>query len=355
MGVRRFNNCVKNLIGTKAHIPLKQYSHYFIDGNCCLYDVVRKYNDLNSEELKNEIIKKYETQLIKYKFKSKNYHIVFDGVPPRPKFKTQEERRRECSLMSLILPKTAVMRYIEEVLIAHFRDRENVFIYSSEIRGEGEQKIFNLLRQIPDRGDVVVYSVDSDAIILGQIYQMQTGGRVDVVIDPSDEKYYMFVDIQKLNTLFFRNKTSKHQYIDADKLLLFCCMCGNDFFPTNVDIGEGGQDCLYKRFTDHDIREWSRMTIPGRKCTLDCKDVDVFVNVYRWYVTYFTTNDLSLDVEPFVRDTTPCCVCISNQLAAVRDTPIALVEPRDELHLETILSPMLMVYEKSLNNTLVKK
>ncbi len=353
MGVRRFNYIVSKLV-KKKHVLRREYDHFYLDGNCCLHDVVCRFNeavDYRIPEFEDTLTTAFDARL--GKVTAKHYHIVFDGIPPKPKQLTQIGRREKNVLSSFILPGTKLMSHIEGILSAHYSQRDDVVIYSSSERGEGEQKIFKYMAMQVEKGQtVLVYSVDSDVIILAQIFILTCkveAVRIDVSIEPTDDTYKLFVNVNTLNSLFFGSKIE----LTVTNLLLFCCLCGNDFFPVNIDAVGVNEDTppqerLYKAFSKFKITKFSDLCDASSSCLKQCHEDDIlaYANVWLWYNQYFLTSDLTLDVEPFVpriKDATPCFGCVA---AAIESgVELKLRVDSGESHLEYVLPKQLLQIE----------
>ena len=175
--LRHHKHIVKRFEGGKT-------DNLYLDSNSIVYDVVRtlQYDPADLE---------FDARLIQAVCDKLQFYldlvnpsrvlIAFDGVPPMAKMKQQRERRYKSILHAeagppswntvQITPGTKFMHALDAGLRAYFEPRAAKFAFfklsTSEEPGEGEHKIFDLMRSTDHAGQsTLVYGLDSDLIIL---------------------------------------------------------------------------------------------------------------------------------------------------------------------------------------------
>ena len=153
--------------------------HLYIDSNSIIYDSVRtlehdyitKYTG-NDEEFERRVYDKVIMMIdsyIRYFRPSKSVYITFDGIAPEAKRAQQQLRRAKTKFVRRLLTEqgiteigwdivkiTAGMPFMERLSVAiydAFKHREDeyhldkLYISATDEFGEGEQKIFDLVRR----------------------------------------------------------------------------------------------------------------------------------------------------------------------------------------------------------------
>ena len=266
----------------------KKIDNFYLDSNSIIYDCLNEFSSKN--DIENQLITNVCLKIDKY-IKAikpqKLVYISFDGVAPVAKLKQQKERRYKSKLTDLILkemhiqeeiyqetynetnnkefdktcitPGTSFMKNLDDKLHLFFNGREKIYgveqiiISSSLERGEGEHKIFDLIRkksiqqnkqQNYEKENHIVYGLDADLIILclnhlsfcKDIYLFRETPEfvksINVDINP-DELYIM--DMNELMDLILEEMTDKKniknkEFLIKDYVLLMMFM-GNDFLP----------------------------------------------------------------------------------------------------------------------------
>ena len=173
--ISQFNNSIK-------------VDNLYLDSNSIIYDVVHSMTEsLSKHEFEEEVISRVCLKLLSYlqMIQPSRVFIAFDGVPPKAKMKQQRERRYKGWLTSQwlnekklwdtvqITPGTAFMKRLDQQLVQFFEPYRYQYIEfhlsTSNDAGEGEHKLFEFIRDHPDkhRGQhTMIYGLDSDLIIL---------------------------------------------------------------------------------------------------------------------------------------------------------------------------------------------
>jgi len=209
-------------------------------------------------------------------------YIAMDGLVPYGKIVQQRYRRFRISDSQTpifdrnqISPGTPYMKELEQAIRSKF---PTAVLSSTDIPGEGEHKIFNWLKTVlPFTGDVYIYGLDADLILLGLSYgnnikllreNQAFGGKV------SDG--YSLLSIQTLATVL---------PIPSTQYVALCVLCfGNDFMPAlgMFSLREGGHERAiecYRQAGSPDL-----LTIKGRQAffrTAQLKEMQVYQDKVR--------------------------------------------------------------------------
>lgn len=166
-------------------------------------------------------------------FRAKKVIIALDGLVPYAKIVQQRYRRfrvKEAELFdrNQISPDTPYMRSLEEAI----RKRFQVQLSPTQEPGEGEHKIFQEIKKLPeeDRKSVCIYGLDADLILLSlfnhklstELTLLRESGEFN---DPSlKQAEFSLLDIQKLILTL---------PMDIEQYLTMSVLCfGNDFMPS---------------------------------------------------------------------------------------------------------------------------
>lgn len=265
----------RNIINTYRNIivPLTDVkcSNLFIDFNSIIHQSANTVTTLNpnaytSQDIFDEIIR--NTNILIDKCKPTNLvYIAVDGVAPRAKMVQQRKRRylaqmknqmisdfleknmikNTCTWDSnIITPGTSFMNELNGILHEHFSHSKHhhqcaVIISGSDENGEGEQKIFDYLKDVHNNQEDIniISGLDADLIMLSLL--------------ASNEKIYLlrddssYVDINEFRLSIMKHINAvnlSHNYM-YDYVFL-CFFIGNDFLPSLpfLKINNGAIDVL---------------------------------------------------------------------------------------------------------------
>lgn len=185
--IRNFSNIIRNLDFFQKNGSFS-FHHLMMDCNSIIYDAFHsRPPDISNEEIEDHIIKSVITKIDAYIFMirpTKTISIAFDGVAPFAKMEQQRTRRNKSAFTasidnqsiwntSAITPGTRFMenlsRQIEHAFqhTEHKYGVENVIVSCSNVPGEGEHKLFQLVRDFKVSNDTVaLYGLDSDLLML---------------------------------------------------------------------------------------------------------------------------------------------------------------------------------------------
>jgi 5'-3' exonuclease len=229
----------------------KNVKIFAMDFNGIIHPVVHSLElKINADEtiIYNELWKKIE-YLMNY-VKPTNTHIFVDGVAPLAKIIQQRKRRYLSTLQkkmdnkleswntNAITPGTSFMNNLN----AFLKTKENILYNGSDMNGEGEHKIFEMLSLNQDilmDDNILIHGLDADLIILslmseckGNIYLMREGNDDAInCIDISTLKKCILLEMGELFNI--------SEITDTDVIESYCVMCsllGNDFIPHLLTI-----------------------------------------------------------------------------------------------------------------------
>lgn len=296
----------------KILVEITKADHFYIDGNSTIYDVVNSFSfDLTQSMEENELnIILLVVQKIKGYIElvsPQTTTITFDGIAPFAKLCQQRERRFKSHYQNKIkkqifkkpivsdfwdtakiTPGTPFMKRLTEIIKEHFV--ENVF--ACDVPGEGEHKIFEILRLKGANNDKhVIYGLDSDLIMLSMlhldicpnIFLYRETPLYIKTIDPTlDETQNYFMDISSLSQAILNEMGGN--IIDY---VFISFMMGNDFMPhfPSLNIRTGGINKIISAYTE------TIVTIDRLKNTI----------VIDWESFYQFIHVLSLREEEYIK------------------------------------------------------
>lgn len=252
-------------------------SNFYLDCNSIIYDSYSKLNpNILTENIGLQIIQSVIDKINEYISiinPSKNVIIAFDGVAPIAKLKQQRERRYKSYVQqnylnnhnnnstqilwdrTAITPGTTFMRELNEHVNEYYKNIYNskninndlnIIISGSNEVGEGEHKIFDFIRNNPEKHfeqNTFIYGLDSDLIMLSMnhlyccpnIYLFRETPEfiksIDKDLEPN-ENYLL--DIKELSTNISYYMTTNESDININRshdYILLCFLLGNDFMP----------------------------------------------------------------------------------------------------------------------------
>lgn len=246
------------------------------------------------QELNNEkILDKLWLKVLNYskKYNPKNIHICVDGIAPFAKIIQQRKRRylstykKEIDNENIIwdtnaiTPGTEFMNQLNAFMINKTRyntDLNTNYYYSgSNINGEGEHKIFKILKNIEDDKNVLIHGLDADLIILSLISHKKN---IYLMREKQEKENldYTYVDINSLRNAIINDLVIKWDldstiYTDSfsnDSINLiesYCVMCsllGNDFIPhlLTLNLKNDGLDKLLNH-TKYSIKLYDMLVL----------------------------------------------------------------------------------------------
>jgi len=266
-----------NIIRTLHHhqsVACSSFNSLYMDCNSIIYDSFREIEkNPPSENIEKSIIDAVIINIKKYVNFIKPYkilYIAFDGVAPFAKMEQQRTRRYKNNFMSKvnidklsyeatqkealwntssITPGTNFMNELSNRIQNEFTNKEHIYgiktiiVSGSTEVGEGEHKMYEHIRNNPCDGNVAIYGLDSDLIMLS-IFHLEYCKNIHIFREApvfgdladkkstKDSKLPLFLDIEKLSQSIlqemyckYTNKNRIHDYV------FMCFFLGNDFLP----------------------------------------------------------------------------------------------------------------------------
>lgn len=276
---KKYSNILHNIKPINTDI-------YCIDFNGIIHNVaqnvISSYENISieiNEEFENNIEQKILeglwNKIEEYiqTFNAKKYIICADGVAPMAKIIQQRKRRyltiyrnkidashnsKQIWDTNAITPGTSFMNNMNIYINNKIKESSyNIeFIYSgSNECGEGEHKIFKILKSISkDNDDIIINGLDADLIILSLISHIKNIHLMRETIDKFSKKnVYNYLNIDILRQAILKELkflwNLKEDYSNNDIVESYCTLCsilGNDFIPhlLTIDIKSDGTDKL---------------------------------------------------------------------------------------------------------------
>ena len=187
-----FSHIIRNHMKVlKSFLKFKKTMHVnnlYMDCNSIIYDCLRDFE--KKMELKPVLEDNYHlishavcVRIEKYiddVSPSDTVYAAFDGIAPFGKMQQQQSRRYKTALMEqmfgkpifstlLITPGTAFMKYLSKYVNDYFKSHSKVIVSAADERGEGEHKIFQYIRDHPEKhrtSNTIIYGLDADLLML---------------------------------------------------------------------------------------------------------------------------------------------------------------------------------------------
>ena len=271
---QKYNNIISNNKPTGLDL-------YCIDFNGIIHnvaqDIIKNYsnpvnNSGNSNDIiENEIIEGVWVRIKYYinNYKATKYIICADGVAPLAKM-FQQRKRRYLNIYKNILdnvnivwdtnaitPGTMFMEKLNTYIRRNINDdrNKNKIIYSgSDECGEGEHKIFKMIKDTPVDDKIIIHGLDADLIILSLMSRKENTYLMREMKDPhTNNAVYNYLNIKELRkAILCELKTNwdiNFEYNDDDLIETYCTACsilGNDFIPhlLTIELKNNGIDTL---------------------------------------------------------------------------------------------------------------
>jgi 5'-3' exonuclease len=257
--VLKNHKIIKKLVGIKSN-------HLFMDANSIIYDVIHETDIINVDEIYKNVYNKILS--IIEKIKPATTFIAFDGVVPLAKMKQQKQRRYKSYITKQILknnkwntnaitPGTKFMNELDDYLSSIFKDNKNIMFTGSKKSGEGEQKIFEYIRNNAIFGNSIIYGLDADLIMLSLLH-LKYNENIYLYRETRHFSYIKGIDPQ-IDYLFSMDEmgTQIHELLNTGKkqksiedYCFLCFLCGNDFLPhfPSINIRNNGVQYLIETY-----------------------------------------------------------------------------------------------------------
>jgi len=236
--------------------------HFMMDCNSLLYDA---YHHQQQQQQQQEIWD--ETAIIQRVLDSMESHIslvgpmttiylALDGVAPVAKMKQQRERRHKAWICSpekatksldhtkpgtfIFTPGTPFMNQLTAALHERFQHRRRFIVSGSDEAGEGEQKIFQWIRNHALKHErVCLYGLDADLIMLS-LFHLSHVASIEIYRETPSfalkiDSPFLVLDIGHLAVAVEQEMRCRE--IDSLRIrrvfdyIVLCFLLGNDFLP----------------------------------------------------------------------------------------------------------------------------
>lgn len=198
-----------------------------VDFNCLIHRYIDESNPVQS------VVDAF-AHIVKSICRPRKILIAMDGVVPYGKIVHQRYRRMrskestEIFDRNQISPGTPYMKELEKALVARF---PNAIMSSTEEEGEGEHKLFKMLKDIPEeeRKDVMIYGLDADLILIS--LQHSKLAHHMRLLRESGEFNDPKLETAEFSTLYITYLKTLLPY-NIDQYIALSILCfGNDFMP----------------------------------------------------------------------------------------------------------------------------
>lgn len=236
--IRKFEEC-------------ERFDYLLMDCNSIIYDCYYEIEEMYKKQkfdisnietiLINNVIKKM-LEYIKFISPLKKTYITFDGVVPLAKMEQQRQRRHKSSLnakmnkeeklwnTSTITPGTEFMKKLSNEINNKLKG-ENIITSLVDEKGEGEQKIFQYIRENCFNENILVYGMDADLIMLSILHNKNNNIRV-FRESTTNKNETLFMDIKML-VKSIENEIGENREKDY---VFMCFLLGNDFLPHIISL-----------------------------------------------------------------------------------------------------------------------
>ena len=266
-----------------------QINNLYLDCNSIIYDAVHNidFTKLVESDV-TSIIKSVCVKIDEYirlLKPDKTVFIAFDGVAPVAKLEQQRERRYKSVYQNMIsksiykdkftdpwnttaiTPGTKFMSQLNNSIKKYYNNPnnynvDNIVLSTSDNCGEGEHKLFQYIREQPEKHNnqsTVIYGLDADLIMLSinhlpisnNIYLFrETPHFIKTInrdLEPNATYLLDIPELAKTITLNMNNNielTTKQQKNRVYDYIFICFFLGNDFMPhfPSINIRTGGVD-----------------------------------------------------------------------------------------------------------------
>jgi 5'-3' exonuclease len=289
--VKNHSNIIKKLSANTIKVD-----NLYLDCNSIIYDAVHNidFSKLVESDM-NTIIRAVCVKIDEYinLLKPNNIiYIAFDGVAPVAKLEQQRSRRYKSLYQNnisrsifkgvkpdpwnttAITPGTVFMKTLNDKIRSYYSDTikfgsSRIIISLSDSPGEGEHKLFDLIRTSPDDHaddkNTIIYGLDADLIMLSinhlpiskNIYLFRETPEfiksINSELEPNETYVIDIPELSKIITLDMNNGeelTTLQQKNRVYDYIFLCFFLGNDFMPhfPSVNIRTGGVDKMLQAY-----------------------------------------------------------------------------------------------------------
>jgi 5'-3' exonuclease len=278
--VKNHANIIKKISSNTIRV-----NNLYLDCNSIIYDAVHnidfsKLVETDVDTIIRAVCDKIDEYIRQLK-PNQTIYIAFDGVAPAAKLEQQRGRRYKSNYQNVIFkntdswnttaitPGTAFMKKLTEKAHSTYKNPKtynatNIIVSCSDFPGEGEHKLFQYIRDFPEKHkneNTVIYGLDADLIMLSinhlpisnHIYLFRETPHFIKTINPDlepNESYIIDIpELANIITLNMNNGEENQQNRIYDYIFL-CFFLGNDFMPhfPAINIRTGGIDKMLNAY-----------------------------------------------------------------------------------------------------------
>ena len=245
---------------------LNDIQSIFFDLNCLIHPCCRGLTD--ETEMIHKILSEIQ-RIIDYVNPSDLIYIAIDGIAPKGKMKQQRMRRFKKEIenkysdektwnTNAISPGTFFMKRLNHELKDFIqKNPKNIILSDSDERGEGEHKILHYIKNNQLSGNISIYGLDADLIMLSLVSQKENiyllRERTEYNIEDTEEEFiYLKIDRLKdhiIHSMNLKRIISKDTIIDD--YIFLCFFLGNDFMNhiPSLSLRYGGHDLIIEIYS----------------------------------------------------------------------------------------------------------
>ena len=256
-----FNTLIRNHSQDILYFNKQTVDYLFLDLNCLIHPTCKNLTDqdiFNEDQMIDDILRNI-IKLTEYTRCQKLLYIAIDGIPPKGKMNQQRIRRFRGLYetkkwnSNCISPGTYFMEKLNYKLKEFIKTFSiDVLLSDSTERGEGEHKILSYIRKNNLNGQLCIYGLDADLIMLSLV-----SNKKDILLLRETTEYnientdtdYIYMNIDKLKDILLNYIGYNKSHIIDDYIFL-CFLLGNDFIhhiPT-LNLRHNGHDILLNAY-----------------------------------------------------------------------------------------------------------
>ena len=256
-----FNTLIRNHSQDILYFNKQTVDYLFLDLNCLIHPTCKNLTDqdiFNEDQMIDDILRNI-IKLTEYTNCQKLLYIAIDGIPPKGKMNQQRIRRFRGLYetkkwnSNCISPGTYFMEKLNHKLKEFIKTFSiDVLLSDSTKRGEGEHKILSYIRNNNLNGQLCIYGLDADLIMLSLV-----SNKKDILLLRETTEYnientdtdYIYMNIDKLKDILLNDIGYDKSHIIDDYIFL-CFLLGNDFIHhiPSLNLRHNGHDILLNSY-----------------------------------------------------------------------------------------------------------
>ncbi len=272
-----FRRILQAYPGCIAKTPPANVKALCFDFNCLIYRCLRAptmpvWSEERSDEWEQSLLQEIcrtVKEVYTVSGRPKQVYIAVDGVVPMAKIRQQRVRRFKSVWMrtqentqaswdsNAITPGTAFMDKLGVSLRKLASEHKGWEVSDVQEPGEGEHKILQWLRdgKLRDKGDVLVYGLDADLILLTMLVGQQLGLPLWLIREKQEfageaPKSNDIQEYQLMNIPEFQIRLGVKGYEQTLQYIALMSLMGNDFLPHSLShkLNDNGHEYIVEAF-----------------------------------------------------------------------------------------------------------